>query len=343
MTTHASDGEEDDEENRGLLSPAAARDPPNPPPQYTWNEYALAAAAYSFCAASLLVINKASVTSLPSPAVVIAVQLLFSAGAARILMACGWVEAEPLRIRLVRRFFPVALLFTLCLVTNVQALQATSVQTVIVMRGSSPIFVAFFDWQVLRTGLPSPATWACLLGILAGACIYCESDAGFSIKGYAWPLLYLLSICAEMVCVKYIINTVQMATWTRVYYTNVLGLAPTLVFGWAFHEYRGLGRLSAVWRWETLALVSASCVVGLGISFAGFHARKLLSATSFTVLGVANKSISIAASMLLFRNTTTMTTTSGMVGSLVGLGLIVVCGTLYAMAKSADRTGRPTS
>ncbi len=357
-----SDSGHDDEETRRLLPPppaAAANDDDGsrdgsarhrhrlsgahagPPPRYTWHEYALAAGFYSLCAASLLVINKASVTSLPSPAVVIAVQLVFSAFAARLLMACGCVDAEPLRVGLVLRFFPVALLFTLCLVTNVQALQATSVQTVIVMRGSSPIFVAFFDWKVLRTGSPSPATWACLLGILVGACIYCGSDAGFSLRSYTWPLLYFVSICAEMVCVKHIINTVVMTTWSRVYYTNVLGLLPTLAFGWAFHEFSGLARSSAAWwTWQTLAVVSASCVVGLGISFAGFHARKLLSATSFTVLGVANKSISIAASMLLFGKAEGTATPSRMWGSLAGLGLIIVCGTLYAKAKSASKPGK---
>ena len=71
-------------------------------PQYSWYDYFVAASAYSLCAASLLVINKASVNQLPSPAIVVAAQLLFSAVIARALLACGIVEGEPLRFDLVR-------------------------------------------------------------------------------------------------------------------------------------------------------------------------------------------------------------------------------------------------
>ena len=37
------------------------------------------------------------------------------------------------------------------------------------------------------------------------------------------------------------------------------------------------------------AYVAASCVVGVGISFTGFGFRNLVTATTFTVVGVMNK------------------------------------------------------
>ena len=42
------------------------------------------------------------------------------------------------------------------------------------------------------------------------------------------------------------------------------------------------------------AAVALSCAIGLGISFFGLNARRALSATAFTVLGVACKFLSIA-------------------------------------------------
>jgi uncharacterized membrane protein len=165
-------------------------------------DYVIAAVAYSLCAATLLVINKASVDSIPSPAIVVASQLLFSAVAVKVLVYYGKVEAESLEIEKTKKFIGVSLLFTLCLVTNVKALKSTSVQTVIVMRACSPIFVALFDWLYLKTGFPHSTTWACLAGIAVGALIYCIFDDGFNMSSVLWPLIYFVSICSEMVFVN---------------------------------------------------------------------------------------------------------------------------------------------
>lgn len=296
----------------------------------TQRDYIIAGVAYSLCAASLLVVNKAAVDLTPSPAVVVASQLGFAAGVARLLIGGKCVEGVTLQWDLVKLFFFVSLLFTLCLVCNVKALAATSVQTVIVMRSCSPIFVAIFDWKILGSGAPLPATWACLAGIALGAGMYVHFDKGMEVKAYMWPVIYFVSICTEMVFVKHIINTVPMSTWTRVYYNNVLGFLPTIAFGFAFNEYEGLAETipetgTFEW-WNRIIILIVSCLIGLAISFAGFHARVLLSATSFTVLGVANKVISIFLSMMFF---------GGMKDgirweSLAGLFLCIGCGTAYA-------------
>ena len=163
-------------------------------------------------------------------------------------------------------------------------------------------------------------------GIAAGASIYCHFDEGFSLEGYFWPLVYFVAICAEMVLVKHILNTVKMTTWTRVYYNNALGLPPDLLFGVAMGEFSEV-------HWEndftpvSITVLLVACVIGLGISFAGFHARKLLSATSFTVLGVSNKVISIVLSLLLFSNQSLRWE------SAAGLLMCITCGTLYAKTK----------
>jgi len=328
--------DDDDNEDHQLLNPEAigtsAADLQdttleNTETPRTTKEYVIAATAYSLCAATLLVINKASVDSIPSPAVVVASQLLFSALAVKVLVWTSKIEAEPLEMIKVKQFMGVSLLFTLCLVTNVRALQSTSVQTVIVMRACSPIFVALFDWLYLGTGMPHSTTWICLLGIAMGATVYCVFDNGFTLRSFLWPGVYFVSICAEMVFVKHIINTVNMSTWTRVYYNNALGFVPVLLFGFMFGEYKHINAKPITMT--SLCVLLLACVVGLGISFAGFHARKLLSATSFTVLGVSNKFISIALSLIFISSAKTISWTS-----LFGLLMCIVCATLYAKTKS---------
>ena len=48
-----------------------------------------------------------------------------------------------------------------------------------------------------------------------------------------------------------------------------------------------------------LALVLVSCIVGTCISYAGFRCRVALSATSYTVVGVVNKMLTIFVNCLI--------------------------------------------
>ena len=39
------------------------------------------------------------------------------------------------------------------------------------------------------------------------------------------------------VYVKYVVESVEMTTWSRVYYNNVLSIPPTFVLGYFFGEF----------------------------------------------------------------------------------------------------------
>ena len=102
--------------------------------------------------------------------------------------------------------------------------------------------------------------------------------------------------------VKHVLGTVPMATWTRVYYNNALGflfMPPMMLFG---AEYSRLGEAFEVLLSTPHAshAVGASCAIGLGISFTGFGFRNLVTATTFTVVGVMNKLLTVLASLVLF-------------------------------------------
>ena len=118
-----------------------------------------------------------------------------------------------------------------------------------------------------------------------------------------------------------------MSTWTRVYYNNILALIfcpPFFVIGGG--EYARLAdALSALQQAAPAGLVALSCVFGIGISFTGFGFRNLVTATSFTVVGVMNKVLTVLASMLLFNNTATP----------LGVCALLACigaGTMYRQA-----------
>ena len=153
------------------------------------------------------------------------------------------------------------------------------------------------DVVFLRTGWPSLMTWSSLVAIFVGAYSYALTDDGFSPGSYFWLGIYLVSLCTEMVYVKHIVDSVEMTTWERVYYNNLLGLPCSVLFGVAMNEFSSVK--AEMFTSGTCYLILLTCFVSVAISFAGFNARKVMSATSFTVLGVANKAGSVILSALL--------------------------------------------
>jgi len=101
-----------------------------------------------------------------------------------------------------------------------------------------------------------------------------------------------------MVYVKYVVENVEMTTWDRVYYNNSLSIPPTFVLGLIFGEFDQLS--SVEWDQGQIIAVLLSCVVGVGISYAGFNLRNLVSATSFTVIGVLCKLFSVLINLLIW-------------------------------------------
>merc|ERR1712006_13515 len=100
----------------------------------------------------------------------------------------------------------------------------------------------------------------------------------------------------EMVFVKFVVENIQMSTWTRVYYNNTLSIPMALLScaleGFKFTE--------ATWGAPALLSVWLSCIVGVAISYAGFSLRKLVSATAFTVVGVVCKLITVLINDLIW-------------------------------------------
>ena len=117
-----------------------------------------------------------------------------------------------------------AVIFCLCLYTNVKALEIGNVETVIVFRSLSPFFVCVAEVFVMKRMVPSIWTWIALIGIAVGAYGYCASEnegASTHLPPYTrtlssltqiltflvdltdqnlwWAIAYLASIVTEMV------------------------------------------------------------------------------------------------------------------------------------------------
>ena len=97
--------------------------------------------------------------------------------------------------------------------------------------------------------------------------------------------------------------------WGPVLYVNTLSLPPMLLLGLLGNERArlpdALDALQSMPSNEVAgagALVALSCAAGCAISYLGWRARALVTATCYTVLGVANKMVTVLVNALLFGN-----------------------------------------
>jgi len=300
---------------------APEKEPPVRPTKYVMEELPprktiiAGVAMYAACSSTLLLINAVAVRQVKDASFVLLCQFAFSSAAVRAIRCVRpSSDIELITWEKGRPFLLACLVFFLCLLSNTEALKSVNPETVIVARSCSPVAVAVLEHLTLDRPMPSATGTLCLIGIAAGAVIYVLTDKGFHIEGYAWLAAYYAFIVAEMVFVKYVVQTISMSTWTRVYYNNTLSIPMALVSA----TVMGLGKfLSAEWSIYTVMLVVLSCVVGVAISYAGFNLRSLVSATSFTVVGVMCKLITVLINDMMWENHSNL---MGHVGLLICIG-----------------------
>lgn len=119
------------------------------------------------------------------------------------------------------------------------------------------------------------------------------------LRAYSWCAVYFVSICLSDTCGKHLISGLQWRSmWGPVLYTNLLATPVMCMFGLVGGE--GPRLLEAEWHQRAVLLYGLSCVFGIAISFTGWRCRALVSATCYTVLGVANKMLTVLANIIVW-------------------------------------------
>ena len=317
--------------------PASGAVPPSPTgiaKALAKSEVAVSVVAYSFCSGSLVLINKLILHSLPYPSLVISFQLaaavLFIVTASR----CGFIECDGLRWKYILPYSAYIVAFSLGVYCNMKSLQLSNVETVIVFRALAPCIVSMLDVLFLGREFPTARSWAGLSLLVIGAYGYAVADPEFQTQGskaYLWPTLYLVVISFEMAYGKKLISTVDLKTKSGpVLYTNLLGLPPMLMFAAMGNEPNRLW--DNMWDEDNLRfprgsiiLLLVGCVVGTCIGYSSWWCRDKVSATSFTLIGVMNKCLTVLVNLLIWDNH----------ASPMGIGSLFVCllgGVLYKQA-----------
>eukprot|EP00750_Incisomonas_marina_P014934 INCI1798.1.p1 GENE.INCI1798.1~~INCI1798.1.p1 ORF type:complete len:396 (+),score=59.72 INCI1798.1:186-1373(+) len=290
-------------------------------------EIAFAVLLYSACSSSMLLINKMAVTSFPMASFVTAFQLYFCSLVVLIMNQSECVELEDFQWSKVKPYLIYVCSFVLGLFTNMMALSHGNVETAIIFRACAPLAVAFLDWIFLGRQFPRPRSLVALVVLLVGAYGYIHFDKQFESQGwvaYTWVLLYFATLCFSMTFGKYIMNQVPLKNmWSSVLYTNVLGLPMTILLGIYMGEVQSLK--SFVFNDVAVLNILLSSIVGVGISWSGFKSRHLLSATSYTVVGVMNKMVTVAINALIWDQ-------HASTGGIISLFVCIFGGLMYKQA-----------
>jgi len=231
-------------------------------------------------------------------------------------------EPDPLEWGKVKPFGIYCIAFVASLYCNMRALSELNVETVIVFRAMSPIAVSILDYLYLGRSLPSLKSFTGLTVIVLGAISYVRNDLEFAQKGlqaYTWVGMYFFLICFLMVFGKSLVKDVELTLSGNVYYTNLLSLPLIAMFALGTGETNNASDM--VWTNMSMFLLLLSCIAGTCIAYSGWWCRRSVSATTFTLVGVVNKFLTIFVNALIWDNHANLMGILSLVLCLVGAAL----------------------
>jgi GDP-mannose transporter len=276
---------------------------------------ALAVLSYSVCSSTLLLANKMAIEYLPFPSVVSFFQIVFAA--AVVLTLKVFITIDPLDMPKFKAFAMYIIAFVSAIYANMQALQASNVETVIVFRACSPIAVCAVEYFFMGRDLPSRQS-AISLGLVAsGAMLYCYSDSQFTLNGlkaYTWVIIYFFLITFEMTYGKMLTNNVKTESfWAPVLYCNLLAAGPMFLLGYGNGDYENIVETVSEIPVNGMSILIFSCIAGTLIGYTGWLCRGMVSATSYTLVGVVNKFLTVLLNVAVWDKHSTP------------LGIVAVC------------------
>lgn len=245
-----------------------------------------------------------SVVHLPLPTVVSFLQIIFSTVQILIMKYLFGVKVDELEYDKIRAYAVYIVAFVFSIYANMKALALSNVETVIVFRACVPVAVTVIEYLFMDRALPSVRSSISLAIVSIGAVMYCLSDSEFALNGigaYSWALIYFFLIAFEMTYGKLLISSVKMDTvWGPVLYCNILACVPMFLLGYLAGDYDNIGEKLAAIPFNGIVILVFSCLVGTFIGYTSWLCRGMVSATTFSLVGVINKFITVLLNVFIW-------------------------------------------
>lgn len=258
---------------------------------------------YALCSSSMLFFNKLSVSDehvqqyklLPGP--ISCIQLGFANLFCLFLWASGIEKFDDIRnAHTIKMYTIYSLLFVGSVYASMKALQGSNMETQIVFRSATPIAVACLEAGFLGRELPSKQSALALAAILASALFYVANDSEFAMNGFAaytWISVYFVLICVSMTLGKHLMSSTKTTVWSSVLLTNGLSFPMLFLLSLLRGEMEHFSDAALETSASQWGIILAGCATGTMIGWAGWYCRDLVSATSYTLIGVANKMLTV--------------------------------------------------
>jgi len=244
------------------------------------------------CSAGMMIVNKLVLRVLPLPFTVIMIQMGFTVVAlcfAPCLLHFGS------RRDVLRWACTIPWLFAAMLATSMLALSHASMGAIVVIRNVAPLISIGIEGSFTQEKiLLDRWTLVSLLTIIAGVLLYFPKDLSFSPLGMMYMLVNMTFAVVERILQRKMIavSPIDVSKYGMMMLNNAVSLLPIgvmLAAAGEWHKWHKLRNLSGT----SCALLVASCVNAVAISWAGINCQAYVTATSFLVLSNVNKFIVI--------------------------------------------------
>jgi len=269
---------------------------------------------------SLTIFNKRLSQNYPYPAVIIAIQNLFTVP---LFLGASYLRILPMnKIPLIHFFYsiPTTLCYVLLLWTSIEGLSVVSVALVVIMRNLVPLITGlieniFFDLKL------TARSYVSLAAIFVGSVFYSMTDSTLSPQGLQWLLLNtLFSVVIPIVEKRFLVGKLKDQTPAGInFYRNLLSVPMLLGIAWLRGQ---LGDSLADYTeldYTVHVMILGSCITGFSIGLAYYFLLKLVSNTSIAIANTFYKLLTLAASFLFWGVQFHWTGTFGIILSFSGI------------------------
>ena len=277
--------------------------------------------AYFLVSSTMLLFNKACMLVLPAPCIVTFLQVTGTTLLIAVAWCCSLVDIQAVTRAVLWQYVLYSVLFVLGINFTMRSLASTSVDTVLLFRSCSPLLVSFIDTLCLGREMPSRRSCASMLCIVLGATWFAASElhytSGLDVPGVCVNTVNLLLTATLMTWGKHVTDNSDVNLTTSVFICNLTSIVPILVLAVLEKEHL----IIREHRWLSLyavGVLGTSCVMGTALSYLGWQMRTIMSATSFTVVGVLNKVFTVILNLVLWPDDAVWSSTVGLMFSLVG-------------------------
>eukprot|EP01023_Acetabularia_acetabulum_P046551 TRINITY_DN4817_c0_g1_i4.p1 TRINITY_DN4817_c0_g1~~TRINITY_DN4817_c0_g1_i4.p1 ORF type:complete len:334 (+),score=32.80 TRINITY_DN4817_c0_g1_i4:102-1103(+) len=257
-------------------------------------------AGICYCGASagMILFNKVALSSFnfDAPNTLLFFQCLLSVFLVYFFKCSGIIQIKPMRMDVVKIWFPVNLIFVGMLATSFYSLKNLGVATVTVLKNLTNLLVIFGD-LIFFGKKYSVGVWVSLGLIAASALCSGVTDLGFNFEGYAWQLINCCFAAGYSLRLRSVMNSVQEITQNRkgldelsmVLYNNILSLPLLLLLMFAFGEIPGFLYEQDLLNPYFQMAAFTSGILGFFISFASLWFLSTSTPTTYSLVGSLNK------------------------------------------------------